>query len=185
MNRGELQEPPWTADESVTGGFLYETTIHMLDMLRWLLGEVEQVQGYGARSVYGQIDDVALLLRFRSGVVVTLCSSAHATWLFPTERIELYGPHSLLMTEEIERLTMTAGPRATVNMTDVSALGRLDKAGYADENRRFLDAIEGIRPVEPDAEDAYRAVELVEACYRAVTSGAPVNLPLAPDLWRR
>jgi myo-inositol 2-dehydrogenase / D-chiro-inositol 1-dehydrogenase len=180
MNRGELQEPAWTGDESVTGGFLYETTIHMLDMLRWMLGEVAQVQGQGARNVYQQIDDFALVLRFRSGVVTTLCSSAHATWLFPYERIELYGPHSMLLTEEADRLTMTTGARATVNVTDVTSLGRLDKAGYADENRRFLDSVLGIRLPDPGAEDAYRAVELVEACYRAAESDTPITLPLTP-----
>ena len=30
MNRGELINPPWVGDKAVTGGFLYETTIHML-----------------------------------------------------------------------------------------------------------------------------------------------------------
>ena len=38
MNRGELLKPEWTGDPSVTGGFLYETPIHMLDMMRFLVG---------------------------------------------------------------------------------------------------------------------------------------------------
>jgi myo-inositol 2-dehydrogenase/D-chiro-inositol 1-dehydrogenase len=177
MNRGELQEPAWTADEAVTGGFLYETTVHMLDMLRWLLGEAAEVQGHGARTVYPQPDDFALLLRFPSGVVTTLCSSAHATWLFPYERIELYGAHTALVTEEVERVSITSGPRAPVTVTDCTALSRLEKAGYAEEDRRFLDAVLGQCAPSPDAEDAYRAVELVEACYRAVGGGA-VTLPL-------
>ncbi len=40
MNRGELLKPAWTADESVTGGFLFETPIHMFDMMRFQFGEV-------------------------------------------------------------------------------------------------------------------------------------------------
>jgi myo-inositol 2-dehydrogenase/D-chiro-inositol 1-dehydrogenase len=35
MNRGELQNPDWTGNTSVTGGFLYETTIHLFDMMRF------------------------------------------------------------------------------------------------------------------------------------------------------
>jgi myo-inositol 2-dehydrogenase/D-chiro-inositol 1-dehydrogenase len=178
MNRGELQEPAWTADETVTGGFLFETTIHMLDMLRWLLGEVAEIQGHGARTVYPQVDDFALLLRFRSGVVTTLCSSAHATWIFPYERLELYGAHTALVTEEVERLSVTTGPRAAVTVTDVTSLGRLDKAGYFAEDQAFLDAVLGECAPSPDAEDGYRAVELVEACYRAVVTGTPVTLSL-------
>ena len=179
MNRGELLEPAWVADESLTGGFLYESTVHMLDMLRWLLGEVAAVQGHGARTVYPQVDDVALLLRFRGGVTTTLCSSAHATWLFPYERIELYGAHAALVTEEMDRVSATVEPRAPAAIEDFSHLGRLDKSGYVEEDRAFLDAVLGERAPSPDAEDGYRAVELVEACYRAVATGGVIELPLA------
>ena len=178
MNRGELLEPAWVGDESLTGGFLYESTIHMLDMLRWLLGDVTEVQGHGARTVYPQLDDFALILRFHGGVTTTLCSSAHATWLFPYERIELFGAHSALVTEELDRISATLAPRAPAAVEDFSLLGRLEKSGYLAEDRAFLDAVLGERPPAPDAEDAYRAVELVEACYRAVASGGVVSLPL-------
>jgi predicted dehydrogenase len=40
MNRGELLNPSWVADPEITGGFLFETTIHMFDMMRFLFGEV-------------------------------------------------------------------------------------------------------------------------------------------------
>ena len=44
MNRGKLKNPVWTGDVNVTGGFLYETTIHLFDMVRFQFGEVaEQV----------------------------------------------------------------------------------------------------------------------------------------------
>jgi myo-inositol 2-dehydrogenase/D-chiro-inositol 1-dehydrogenase len=178
MNRGELLEPAWVGDESVTGGFLYESTIHMLDMLRWLLGDVAEVQGYGARVAYPQLDDFALLLRFHGGVTATLCSSAHATWLFPSERVELFGIHTALVTEELDRVSATLAPRAPAAIEDFSALPRLEKDGYLLGDRRFIDAVLGEALPSPDAEDGYRAVELVEACYRAVTDGRPVPLPL-------
>ncbi len=34
MNRGELLHPDWVGNPKLTGGFLYETTIHMFDLLR-------------------------------------------------------------------------------------------------------------------------------------------------------
>ena len=43
MNRGELLKPEWTGDPEITGGFLYETPIHMFDMMRFLFGEVESL----------------------------------------------------------------------------------------------------------------------------------------------
>ena len=49
MNRGELKNPVWTGDVNVTGGFLYETTIHLFDMIRFQFGEVEELVAYGSQ----------------------------------------------------------------------------------------------------------------------------------------
>lgn len=46
MNRGELKNPPWVSDTSITGGFLYESTFHLLDMCRFLMGEVDTCHDY-------------------------------------------------------------------------------------------------------------------------------------------
>src|SRR6185295_6606380 len=48
MNRGELLNTAWTGDAKVTGGFLFETTIHMFDMMRFLFGEVAHLQAIGS-----------------------------------------------------------------------------------------------------------------------------------------
>jgi predicted dehydrogenase len=52
MNRGELKNPVWTGDVNVTGGFLYETTIHLFDMMRFQFGEIEELVGYGSQHEY-------------------------------------------------------------------------------------------------------------------------------------
>ena len=44
MNRGELKNPIWTGDVNVTGGFLYDTTIHLFDMMRFQFGEIEGIE---------------------------------------------------------------------------------------------------------------------------------------------
>jgi len=102
MNRGELRQPPWVGDRAVTGGFLYESTIHLLDMARWLLGEVAWVQVAGGAHVYREPDDFSMLLGFASGVHAAFTSCAHSTWLFPFERVELFGAHAALVTEEMD-----------------------------------------------------------------------------------
>ena len=51
MNRGELKNPVWTGDVNVTGGFLYETTIHLFDMARYQFGEVEELVAYGSQQI--------------------------------------------------------------------------------------------------------------------------------------
>ena len=48
MNRGELINPEWVGDPQVTGGFLYETPIHMFDMMRFLFGEIASLDAAGS-----------------------------------------------------------------------------------------------------------------------------------------
>ncbi|MCH7731742.1 MAG: hypothetical protein IIB44_04390 [Candidatus Marinimicrobia bacterium] len=51
MNRGKLQVPPWTSDPTVTSGFLFETTLHLIDIVRYLFREVKKVTAVGTKSL--------------------------------------------------------------------------------------------------------------------------------------
>jgi len=177
-NRGELRQPPWTADPKVTGGYLYETSVHLFDMARFLFGDVVEVEGWSRQSLYAEPDAFTLLLRFHSGLIASVTSVAHASWLFPSERIEIYGDHASAVTEELERAAFSPGPRVQAEAIDCAAMPFEHKWGYAAEDRLFIDAVLGERPPAVTAEDGYRATELVEASYRAARERRPVTLPL-------
>jgi len=105
LNRGELLNPPWTADPKVTGGFLYETPIHLLDMCRYLFGEVTTVKCEARQSFsQSELDDFAILLAFESGTIGTFVTSAHAGWSYPFQRLEVYGKYSTIAVEDMERV---------------------------------------------------------------------------------
>jgi myo-inositol 2-dehydrogenase/D-chiro-inositol 1-dehydrogenase len=176
MNRGELQNPAWVSDTTLTGGFLYESTYHLLDLARWLFGEVLTVNVQAKTAAYQELDNFAMLLRFASGLSLTFASCAHATWLFPFERLELFGPHWALVTDEMERVTYVPGLGAETRVREFFPVPVVEKWGYREEDRRFVAAVlgEGASPVP--ASDAYRTVELVEACYRSARTGEPVTL---------
>lgn len=178
-NRGELQQPPWTGEPSVTGGFLYETPVHLFDMARFLFGEVREVAGVARQSAYDELDGFALLLTFHSGVVATVTSVAHASWLFPSERVEIYGSHSAIVTEELERASFSPGARDQAETIDCVQMPFDQKWGYVTEDRLFVEAALGERAPAVGAEDGYRATELVEAVYRTVRGKRSVALPLA------
>src|SRR5215471_11683384 len=179
MNPGELRQPPWVADTRVTGGFLYESTIHLLDMLRWLLGEVVEVVCRAHASVYDELDDFVMLCTCAGGQSCAFSSCAHTTWAFPFERVELYGDHAQIVTEEMEKISYASGLGQPIVQHDFFQLGVPDKWGYREEDTRFVDAIlAGTTPLVT-AEDGYKAVELVEACYlSAQHNGEGLRLPL-------
>lgn len=184
-NRGELKQPPWTGDPKVTGGFLYETPIHMFDMGRFLFGDVKELQGWARRSVYQELDGFIVLARFTSGVIASMTSVAHTSWLFPYERVEIYGEHKTVVTEELERAWFSPGMRDEVEAVDCFQMPFEQKWGYVEEDRLFIDAVLGERPPAVTADDGYRATELVEACYRAVRDETLVTLPLPEPVPQR
>ena len=174
MNRGELLNPQWVADSQLTGGFLYETTIHMFDMLRFLFGEVAQLVAYGSTHEYREVDDFSVLLKFASGMHATLCSSADASWLFPFERIEVFSHHATLVTREMESLVQSEALDGRHTTHSMHQLAKEEKWGYAQEDRAFVDSILAGTPAPVTALDGYKSVELVDACYHSVQTGETV-----------
>jgi myo-inositol 2-dehydrogenase/D-chiro-inositol 1-dehydrogenase len=170
MNRGELESPAWVGNIALTGGYLYETPLHLLDLARWFFGEVSSVRGHAARRVYSEPDNFSFLLRFASGMSLTFASCAHATWAFPFERVEIFGRYSTIETTEMDRVTLSAGLNRPASVQDFAALGRDEKLGYAAIDANFISAILGEEAPGVTAEDGYRSVEMVDQCYRATTS---------------
>jgi myo-inositol 2-dehydrogenase/D-chiro-inositol 1-dehydrogenase len=179
MNRGELVNPGWVGDPSITGGFLYETTIHMFDMLRFQFGEVAELTAIGSTHEYPEVDDFSVLLKFRAGFHATMCSSADASWCFPFERIEVFGAHRTITTREMESLTDSDGLEVNHTTHSMHMFSRDEKWGYVQEDRAFVDAVLNGTAPPVSALDGLRSVELVDACYRSVASGKPVRFEAA------
>ncbi len=174
MNRGELLNPIWTGDPSVTGGFLYETPIHMFDLLRFLFGEVESLHALGSKHEYTEIDDFSVLLKFASGFHATLATAADAGWLFPFERVEVFCHHATLVTREMESVVVSTNLEGHFTEQSMQQLPREEKWGYVQEDRAFIDSIvNGTAPLVT-AFDGLLSVELVHAVYESVESGKAV-----------
>lgn len=176
MNRGELLNPEWVGDPTTTGGFLYETTIHMFDMLRFLFGEVKTLQAVGSLHEYAEVDDFSALLTFENGVHATLASSADASWLFPFERVEVFCHHATIVTREMESLVYSEGLEGKHVERSMHQLSKEEKWGYAQEDRAFIDSIVEGKPAAVTASDGHKAVELVSAVYESVRSGDAITL---------
>jgi myo-inositol 2-dehydrogenase / D-chiro-inositol 1-dehydrogenase len=179
MNRGELKNPPWTSDTAVTGGFLYETPVHLFDVARYLIGEVVEVECRANSRVYPEMDNFSVLLAFAGGQFAALSTCAHTSWAFPFEQVELYGPHTQIVTQEMEKVSYSPGLGQDIITHDYFQMPMPQKWGYAEEDQRFIDSIIEHKPALVTAEDGYRTVELIEAVYRsALSGGTRIKLPL-------
>jgi myo-inositol 2-dehydrogenase/D-chiro-inositol 1-dehydrogenase len=176
MNRGELLKPEWTGDPNITGGFLYETPIHMFDMMRFLFGDIESLHAAGSTHEYKETDDFSVLLKFTNGMHATLATAADASWLFPFERVEVFSHHGTIVTREMESLSYSTSLEGNLAEQTMQQLPREEKWGYVQEDRAFIDAIvNGSEPLVT-AFDGLMSVKLVEAVYESVRSGNPVTI---------
>jgi myo-inositol 2-dehydrogenase / D-chiro-inositol 1-dehydrogenase len=176
MNRGELLKPEWTGDPEITGGFLYETPIHMFDMMRFLFGEIETLQAIGSSHQYNEIDDFSVLLKFKNGMHATLATAADASWLFPFERVEVFCHHVTLVTREMETLVWSSSLEGHFSSESMQQTPREEKWGYLQEDRAFVDSIvNGTAPLVT-AFDGLMSVKIANAVYESVRSGAPVQI---------
>lgn len=177
MVRGELLKPEWTGDPTITGGFLYETPIHMFDMMRFLFGEIESLHAIGSTHEYDEVDDFSVLLKFANGMHATLATAADAGWLFPFERVEVFCHHATLVTREMESLVCSSNLEGHFSEQTMQQLPREEKWGYVQEDRAFVDSIVNGTPAVVTAFDGLMSVRIADAVYESVRSGAPVTVP--------
>ncbi|GIM46638.1 oxidoreductase [Collibacillus ludicampi] len=176
MNRGELLNPPWTADPKITGGFLYETPFHLMDMSRYLFGEVKSVQCEARQNISeSEFDTFAILLTFESGTIANFVTYAHAGWSFPFESLEVYGKYSTVGTYELEKVMYAPGLKQAAQINDFFQVSVEEKWGYMEEDRLFIDAIvNGTKP-PVTAEDGYLSIRLLEAIYESGRTGKRID----------
>ena len=176
MNRGELLKPEWTGDTEITGGFLYETPIHMFDMMRFLFGEVESLHAIGSTHEYKEVDDFSVLLKFANGMHATLATAADASWLFPFERVEVFCHHATLLTREMESLTCSSNLEGHFTVQTMHQLPREERWGYVQEDRAFIDSIVNNSPPLVTDLDGLIAVRIADAVYESVRTNGPVAI---------
>jgi myo-inositol 2-dehydrogenase/D-chiro-inositol 1-dehydrogenase len=176
MNRGELLKPEWTGDPEVTGGFLYETPIHMFDMMRFLFGEIETLHAIGSSHEYKEIDDFSVLLKFKNGMHATLATAADASWLFPFERVEVFCHHATLVTREMETLVWSSSLEGHFSSESMQQTPREAKWGYVQEDSAFVDSIVNGTPPLVTAFDGLMSVEIANAVYESIRGGGPVQI---------
>jgi len=171
MNRGELIDPAWLGNTTMTGGFLYETPFHVLDVIRFLVGDIKKVQVFAEKNVYGEFDDFAMILTFANGHYATFASSAHSGWQYPFERIEIFGKYCSILTEEMEKVFYNPGLKQDIASYDYFQLPMYEKWGYIKEDDQFITSIVENKPSVISPEDALKSVMVVDACYRSAENG--------------
>ena len=178
------------------GGALMNQAIHNVDLLLWLMGEVETVTALTATLAHERIeveDTAVAALRFRNGAlgVIEAATSAHPGL---SKRTEIHGERGSARVEQddftlwefSEPLPSDDAIREAMAKGGAQGGGAdprgITHAGHRDQIADFLEAIRTSRAAIVDGREGRRSVELIRAIYRSSDGGGvPITLPISDD----
>ena len=164
------------------GGALMNQGVHTVDLLLWLLGDVERVQAMTATLLHSiETEDTALaLLDFTRGTLATLLATTAA---YPgySRRVEITGTEGTVILENdiIAAAHLRSRPEGLVtaeapDLNESSSSPVVgDFRGHQSAIEDFVRAVEQDRRPACDGRDAQRSVALIEKIYQ-VSAGTAV-----------
>ncbi|WP_226668109.1 Gfo/Idh/MocA family protein [Metabacillus litoralis] len=173
---GSMPTVSWWRNQQTSGGQFIEQTTHLVDLLRYTVGEVEEVYAaYGSRSLSTQYDNVTVsdigtvTLKFRNGEIANLSNtcilpegdSSVGLDFYTNKGIFQLGFHSLDISKEGKKSSI-------VDSTDP----------YLKENQAFLHAVKtgDSSKILSNYEDAYKTQEITVAALKSAETGLPVKI---------
>jgi predicted dehydrogenase len=178
----------WRADKALVGaGTLLEHSIHDVDMLRFLVGDVARVSANTA-NFHGHdgIEDVAnATLAFEGGAIGTLTSVWHDNLARPSlRRVEIFCERRYIVIEGDDwfgpvHWTDADGTTGSMEGDEIVAAAEpllaATEFGAMNPDGEFIRAVADGRPAHPDFATALSAHRIVDAMYRsAAADGAMV-----------
>jgi len=165
---------------------LIDLGVHVLDMARVLLGEVEHLSAELQRrnpNVSGE-DTATMLLKHRSGAVsIVECTyeARRMPDLFPETLLEIEGPKGAIILKPGSVLDVTIAGMTSTHDVDAPVLRWAERPWHIIQESvlatcdHILEALRAGRAADTTALDNVRTFALVEAAYEAANSGRAVR----------
>ena len=173
------------------GGALMNQGIHGVDLLQWLMGDVDTIYGHAHTLVHRiEVEDIAVaVLRFKNGALGVIEAT---TSVYPStipDRIEIHGEKGTIMVEggAIVRWEIMGKDGALIDRREkikevAKAITSPTDFGMEEHARQIADMIESIREDrEPlvNGVEGRKAVEIILSIYHSSKTKKPVKLPLS------
>jgi predicted dehydrogenase len=177
---------PWRYE--MPQDFMYGGVCHPVDLLRWFLGEVDEVFAYGnhggldTRYPADKENNFVISLKYRSGAIARVLGAfdlVHppSLWARPFHGVglALYGTRASVFNDRIVREYYGTGqPREEA----IEPKG--GQLGHAEEVLGFLQHFEEciVNDTKPlvDARDGAQIVAICSACWESIRTGLPVKV---------
>ncbi len=179
---GPMPEVSWWRRTNESGGQIFDETTHLIDMVRYLCGDVAEVHAVSSRGCMNKVEDFdiddssALALRLKSGAAATLASTCVLNrHLTPNghpgvgvHELEIFTPDAIFRLEPTQ-LTIIDSQKRTAYAVQVDPL--------LEENRAFIETVEtGKRGrIRSTCRDAIRTLHVSCAAVESMKTGLPAK----------
>ena len=168
------------------GGALINQSIHYIDLMQYLAGPVESLQGYADCLAHEKIaveDTATATVRFRSGALGVIEGMTSAYPGFCT-RLEIFGTQGGVVIEDdrIKEWRLRDGEAYSGSLeagSSIAGSSSLDiwHHGHRRQIADMLEAVRSNRPPRVDGVEGRKSLEIVLAVYAAARSGQIQKLP--------
>lgn len=176
-------EKDWFWQEGDGGGPLVENAVHVFDLMRYLIGEVDKVFAFGGNLFMAhrapQIDAAAVTLRFTNGAVAGLCVGYGSEWPMAREQMAFATPKIVVDCDgDFDRPNIFRGCYRD-NPSKPLPLDfppNADFAGFDTEIDHFITCVREQREPIASGRDCMESIRLCLAVKESIRSGQVVEM---------
>lgn len=166
----------------VSGGMFLDLGIHDLDMVRYQMGDVDEVYATGAVLIndelkeFGDIDTGLILLKFTNGAMGTIDNSRKAVYGYD-QRLEVFCSNGTAMMENEKETTAVIGNvNGFTSAKPPYFFMQRYAPCYVEEVRQFVECVRDDKKTPTTGADGKAAVVLGYAAIKSLRENRPVKL---------
>lgn len=180
---GSMPKVPWWRNQSSSGGQFIEQTTHIVDLLRYICGEVDEVYSvFGNHILSAQDESVTVAdvgtvtMKLRNGIVANISNTCILPENIGKSGITLFTDQGMLDWSP-KRLGITRKGETFEYIDTVNP--------YQTESEVFINAVRtgDSSRILSDYEDAYKTHKVTLAALESAMKGSPVKLSMHLD-WK-
>jgi myo-inositol 2-dehydrogenase / D-chiro-inositol 1-dehydrogenase len=166
----------------VSGGIFLDLAIHDFDMVRFQVGEVEEIYATGSVLIepklktFGDIDTDVVTLKFVNGAVGAIDNSRKAVYGYD-QRLEVFCSNGTAMANnEAETVTVKGNTDGFLSAKPPHFFMQRYAPCYVEEVRQFVECVRDDRPTPTTGADGRAAVVLGYAAWKSLRENRPVKI---------
>ncbi|ELT98452.1 hypothetical protein CAPTEDRAFT_159099 [Capitella teleta] len=166
----------------ISGGIFHDCAVHDIDMACWILGQYPCSVYTMAHAhdkdiaAMGDVDTVAIVMKYPSGAIVTIELSRHALYGYD-QRLEVFGSEGMLISEnqrpnELQHHSVTGCQSLPMKYSFPQRYAE----SYIAALDHFVDIIEGKCSVEVTKDETLNVSRIASACEESLKTGKAISL---------